>query len=61
MPPASLESLGFQCEDRAWSFLQPDTRERLEVVSQEEAAAWLLGCMEAEFRRTDRSGCSSSS
>ena len=45
MPPASPESLGLQCEDRAWSLLQPDTRERLEVVSQ-----WL----EAELRRTDR-------
>ena len=56
MPPASLESLGFQCEDRAWSFLQPDTRERLEVVSQEEAAARLLRWLEAELRRTDRSG-----
>ena len=42
MPPASPESLGLQCEDRAWSLLQPDTRERLEVVSQEEAAARLL-------------------
>ena len=61
MPPASLESLGFQCEDRAWSFLQPDNRERLEVVSQEEAAAQLLRWLEAELRRTDRSGCSSSS
>ena len=56
MPPASLESLGFQCEDRAWSFLQPDTRERLEVVSQEEAAARLLRWLEAELRSTNRSG-----
>ena len=56
MPPASLDSLGFQCKDRAWSFLQRDTRERLEVVSQEEAAAWLLRWLEAELRRTVRSG-----
>ena len=42
VPPVSPESLGLQCEDRAWSLLQPDTRERLEVVSQEEAAARLL-------------------
>ena len=56
VPLASLESLGFQCEDRAWSFLQPDTRERLEVVSQEEAAAPLLRWLEAELRCTNRSG-----
>ena len=56
VPLASLESLGFQCEDRAWSFLQPDTRKRLEVVSQEEAAARLLRWLEAELRRTERSG-----
>ena len=55
MPPASPESLGLHCEDRAWSFLQPDTRDRLEVVSQEEAAARLVRWLEAELRRTDRS------
>ena len=32
---------------RAWSLLQPDTRERLEVVSQEEVAARLLRWLEA--------------
>ena len=56
MSPASPESMGLQCEDRVWSPLQPDTRERLEVVSQEEAAARLLRWLEAELRRTDRSG-----
>ena len=61
MPPASPESLCLQCEDRAWSLLQADTRERLEVVSQEEVAARLLRWLDAELRRTNRSGCTSSS
>ena len=61
MPPASPERLGLQCKDRAWSLLQADTRERLEVVSQEEVAARLLRWLEAELRRTNRSGCTSSS